>query len=203
MPMWMMLVGIAFYGDHPQPRQWLGAALSAVGVLTVLTRGELSTLLTLRLVPGDGWILLAALSWALYSWQLARPPASLAGTARPAWTWSEALLVQVGFGLLWAVAAAALEALFGGAPSNAVAPVSWPVLAAAVLFLGVGPSVLAYRCWGAGVAATGPATASFFANLTPLFAALMSAVLLAEPPRAFHALAFAFIVGGIFLSSRR
>jgi drug/metabolite transporter (DMT)-like permease len=45
--------------------------------------------------------------------------------------------------------------------------------------------------------------AGFFSNLTPLFAALMSAAFLGDPPRAFHALAFALIVGGIVVSSRR
>lgn len=203
MPLWMMLVGIALYGEHPRPAQWLGAALSGAGVLTVLLRGELSALASLRLVPGDLWMLLAALSWALYSWQLARPAPSLAGAARPAWTWSEFLLVQVLFGLCWAGGAAALEATLGAGVSPVVPAVSTPVLWAAVAFLAVGPSVLAYRCWGIGVAAVGPATAAFFANLTPLFAALMSAVLLGEPPQPYHGLAFGFIVGGIWLSSRR
>ena len=93
--------------------------------------------------------------------------------------------------------------VLGGAVSPAIPPVSWPVLLAALVFLGVGPSVLAYRCWGMGVAAVGPAMAAFFANLTPLFAALLSLLLLGEPPRPFHALAFACIVGGIWLSSRK
>lgn len=207
MPLWMMLVGIALYGEHPRPAQWLGAALSGTGVLTVMLRGELSALGSLRLVPGDLWMLLAALSWAFYSWQLARPAPSLAGEARPAWTWSEFLLVQVLFGLSWAGGAAALEAVWlntsGAVINTAVPAVSTPVLWAAVAFLAVGPSVLAYRCWGIGVAAVGPAVAAFFANLTPLFAALMSAVLLGEPPQPYHVLAFAFIVGGIWLSSRR
>jgi drug/metabolite transporter (DMT)-like permease len=36
-----------------------------------------------------------------------------------------------------------------------------------------------------------------------LFAALMSAAFLGETPQPFHALAFALIVGGIVVSSRR
>jgi drug/metabolite transporter (DMT)-like permease len=67
----------------------------------------------------------------------------------------------------------------------------------------VGPSLLAYRCWGAGVARVGPAIAAFFSNLTPLFAALMSATLLGEPPRLYHAVGFVLIVGGILVSARR
>ena len=78
----------------------------------------------------------------------------------------------------------------------------WP-LALAVLFIGVGPAVLAYRSWGAGVALAGPTRAGFFMNLTPFFAALLSAAFLGEPPQAFHAAAFVLIVSGILLSSKR
>jgi drug/metabolite transporter (DMT)-like permease len=45
--------------------------------------------------------------------------------------------------------------------------------------------------------------AGFFANLTPLFAALLSVVLLGELPHLYHALAFMLIVAGIVLSSKR
>lgn len=202
-PVWMMLVGIVFYGEHPRPAQWLGALLSTAGVVIVLTRGEPAALASLRLVPGDLWILLAALSWAFYSWQLARPPAVLAGAARPAWDWAEALLVQVLFGLVWAGGSAGLELAAGAVPNPAIPPVGGAALALAIVFLGLGPSVIAYRCWGMGVAAAGPAVAGFFSNLTPLFTALFSAVLLGDPPRPYHALAFAGIVAGIWLSSRR
>lgn len=200
-PLWMMVVGIVLYREHPRPAQWLGALLSALGVLTVLLRGDPARIATLRLVPGDLWMLLAALCWALYSWQLARPPASLSGAARPTWHWAEFLLVQVLFGLVWAGAAAGLEAV--AAPPAAPVPWASPGLWAALVFLALGPSVLAYRCWGLGVAAVGPALAGFFANLTPLFAALLSAALLGDPPRPYHGLAFALIAGGIVASSRR
>ena len=43
----------------------------------------------------------------------------------------------------------------------------------------------------------------FGATLAALFAALLSAAFLGEAPRAYHALAFALIVGGIVVSSRR
>jgi drug/metabolite transporter (DMT)-like permease len=49
----------------------------------------------------------------------------------------------------------------------------------------------------------GPNLAGFFANLTPLFAALMSAAFLGEWPHLYHAIGFLLIVGGIVASSRR
>ena len=197
-PVWMLLLGALFYGERPRGAQWAGAALSLAGVLVVLSGGEWNRLALIRPVPGDLWMLLAALSWAAYSWQLARPPPSLAGDARPRWDWAEFLLVQAIFGLVWASAAAGVE--------SAITPprIVWsPGLLAALVFIGIGPSLLAYRCWALGVAAVGPALAGFFANLTPLFAALLSALLLGQPPRAFHAAAFGLIVAGIVVSSRR
>lgn len=197
-PVWMMLIGAVFYGERPRAAQGVGALLSVLGVLVVLTRGNWSALATIHLVPGDLWMLLAALSWAGYSWRLARPPPALAGKQRPAWDWAEFLLVQTLFGLAWASAAATAEAVF---LPHALVPTA--MLAPALLFLAIGPSVLAYRSWGVGVAAAGPAVAAFFANLTPLFTALMSAALLGQPPRAYHAAAFALIVAGIAVSTLR
>jgi drug/metabolite transporter (DMT)-like permease len=78
----------------------------------------------------------------------------------------------------------------------------WPLLAA-LAYVAVGPSVLAYYCWGNGVAAAGPQVAGFFVNLTPLFAAVLSAAVLGDMPKPFHAAAFALIVGGIVVSSRK
>ncbi len=67
----------------------------------------------------------------------------------------------------------------------------------------LGPSLAAYRCWGLGVAQGGPNLAAVFNNLTPLFAAVLSAAVLGEAPQAHHALAFALIVGGISVSVSR
>lgn len=197
-PVWMMALGALFYGERPSRPQLVGAACSLLGVALVLARGDLATLREVQFVPGDLLMLLAVASWAVYSWLLARPPAHMQGTARPAWGWAEFLLVQVVLGLGWATA----SALAGELVLPPQTPQwGWP-LTAVLGFVAIGPAVLAYRCWGLGVAEAGPAVAAFFANLTPLFAALLSAALLGEWPRAYHGLAFACIVAGIWASSR-
>jgi drug/metabolite transporter (DMT)-like permease len=71
-----------------------------------------------------------------------------------------------------------------------------------LLYVSLGASVAAYRCWGLGVAEGGPTLAAFFNNLTPLFAAVLSAWVLGEAPQTYHALAFGLIVGGIVVSAR-
>ena len=196
MPVWMLAVGALFFGEKPQRQQLLGAALGLCGVSVVIARGSVHTLMGVQFVPGDFYILLAVIGWAFYSWLLARPPAHMLGLQRPradeGWDWAGLLLVQMLFGLVAAGVFSAGEQLAGAAPIRW----SWPVVGALV-YVSLGASIAAYRCWGLGVAEGGPALAAFFNNLTPLFAALLSAALLGETPQPFHALAFALIVSGI------
>jgi drug/metabolite transporter (DMT)-like permease len=197
-PVWMLAVGTAFYGERISAAQTAGAALSIAGVLLVIARGDPAALARIEFVTGDLYMLVAIVAWVLYSWMLARPPASMRASERPPWDWAEFLLVQAAFGLVGAGAAE------GAAMAHGVAPIVWNVGTVAALgFIAIGPSIIAYRCWGLGIAIGGPALAAFFANLTPVFAALLSAALLGELPRWYHGLAFGLIVAGIVVSSRR
>ena len=199
-PVWMLAIGAVFYGERPRRAQVIGAALSLGGVAVVLARGQPAMLLRVHLVPGDVLMLGAIVSWCVYSWLLARPPALMRGAQRPAWHWAEFLCIQIAVGLLWAGAAAGV----GEWLQPGTATVAWsPWLVMALAYVAIGPALVAYRLWGLGVAQAGPTVAVFFGNLTPLFAALLSAALLGEAPQPFHALAFALIAAGIVVSSRR
>ncbi len=74
---------------------------------------------------------------------------------------------------------------------------------AALIYVSVGPAVLAYRFWSLGVQNVGPNIAGFFVNLIPVFTATLSALVLGEMPQMYHAAAFALIIGGIVVSSRK
>jgi drug/metabolite transporter (DMT)-like permease len=194
LPLWMLATGTLFFGARISAREIGGALLSMLGVLLVLSRGEWRQLLALRLVPGDLYMILGTIAWAFYSWLLAR-------TREPAQVrqdWATFLMAQLVFGLAWSGALAAGEWTL----TDAHIDLGWPLLAA-MAFIGIGPAVVAYRCWGTGVQRAGPQAASIFMNLTPLFAAVLSAAFLREPPHWYHGVAFLLIVGGIVVSSRR
>jgi drug/metabolite transporter (DMT)-like permease len=194
-PVWMLLIGRIFFGTPINAKQWLGAALSIAGVMLVLSRGQLDVLLQVRLVAGDLYMLLASAAWAYYSWMLAHPTTEPPNIRKD---WSAFLLAQIAFGLVW-------SSLFAGgewALGLGRLTLSWPIVGA-LLFIAIGPALVAYRAWGAGVARAGPSVAGFFINLTPLFTAMLSSAFLGEAPHAYHALAFLLIVGGIAVSSTR
>jgi drug/metabolite transporter (DMT)-like permease len=200
MPVGMLIIGALFYRVRPTLAQFAGALLSLAGVAMVVSRGTWSALAQLHFVPGDGYMLIAVLGWAVYSWLLVRPPPSMRAPQRPNWDWASFLFVQMMFGLITSSAAALAEAAVGSH-----APVDWGNgwVWAALAFVAVGPSVIAYRAWGLGVARAGPTLAAFFVNLSPLFTALLSAWLLGEWPQPYHAVAFVLIVAGIVVSARR
>lgn len=193
-PVFMLAMGAAFFGQRVGGRQVAGALLSILGVLTVLARGDVTQLARIRFVPGDLYVLLATAAWAWYSWLLTRPkdPPEIRRD------WAAFLVAQMVPGLAWSALFAAGEWASGPQQIHW----SWPV-AAALAYVAIGPAILAYRCWGMGVQRVGPSIAGFFANLTPLFAALLSVTFLGEAPHPYHALAFALIVGGIVVSSTR
>ena len=190
-PIWMLIVGRVLYGVPVSRRAAVGAALSLAGVAVVLSRGELAQLGALRLVAGDGWMLLAALTWAWYSWLLVRPPEGGYAPDIKA-DWAAFLLAQMVFGLVWSGAFTAGEWLTLPALPAGESAIQWGwPLVAGLVFVAVGPSLLAYRSWGAGVGRAGPAAAGFFINLTPLFTALLSSA----PKLAGAAASVAMLIG--------
>ena len=194
MPLWMLAIGRLFFAAPITRPQLLGAAFSMAGVMVVLSRGEWGRLSQVTLVPGDLYMLAATVAWAVYSWLLARTtePAAVRGD------WAAFLLAQITFGLGWSALMTTGEWVW----TDAHIRWGWPLIAT-LLYVAIGPAVLAYRAWGIGVQRAGPTMAGFFGNLTPVFAAVLSTLFLGEAPRLYHAAAFALIVAGIVVSARK
>lgn len=201
-PLFTLLMGRLFYGQAVARLSWLGVAFSMLGVMVVLSRGELERLLALSLVPGDLLMVLASILWAWYSWLLARPWPGRADPEIQA-HWAAHLQAQTVMGLVWCALFAALEWMWIGQRTSTGLTLawSWP-LVLGVVYVAVGPAILAYRCWGLAVARTGPAVTGMAANLIPLFTAILSLVLLSEAPHWYHALGFVLIAGGLWLTAR-
>jgi hypothetical protein len=196
MPAFTLLIGALFFGQSLTLRSLLGALLSILGVGVVLAHGDLSRLAQVHFVIGDLYMLVATATWAWYSWLLTRTELDPPGLRAD---WAAFLMVQVVPGLAWAGVFAGAEWALATPPA-----IQWGgPLAAALVFVALGPAVLAYRAWGLGVQRVGPGIAGIFSNLTPLFAAVMSAAFLGEPPQGHHLVAFGLIISGIVVSSRR
>jgi len=188
-PVFILAIGALMFGERTRSAQWLGAGLSVIGVLVVLTRGDPANLLRLSFVAGDLIMLAANLTWTFYTWLLRKH--------RPDLPLVPLLALQMAFGLLAIVPLSAAEALTGSAT------IHWSgTVVLVLLYIALFPSIIAYACWDHGIKRVGAVIPVYFANLTPLFAAALSTLLLGEAPRTYHAIALALIVVGIHLAAR-
>ena len=194
MPIWAIVIGALFYKEQPNIKQIIGAVISLIGVTVVIVRGELERLIEIEFVAGDLLMVLATILWGAYSWMLSHPKESTERT----WPWSYFLLAQVGFGFCWSLGFAVTEWQL----EYSYFTWSWPTVFM-IIYVIIGPSLIAYRCWGLGVTRAGATVATFFTNLIPLFTAILSTLLLQKPPELFQGVAFALILAGIYLSIQK
>jgi drug/metabolite transporter (DMT)-like permease len=182
-PAFILMIGPLLGARRPGARQAAGIALSLLGVLVIVARGDPAILLGLSFNRGDAWVLGAVLSWACYTVLLSRRPARLHPLAL--------LTVLMAIGLAWIAPWYALEAWRG-------ARMTWDGVTLATLgYVGVMASVVAYAAWNQGVAELGADRSAAFLHLLPVFAALLAALLLGEAFRPWHAAGIALVLIGV------
>jgi drug/metabolite transporter (DMT)-like permease len=169
-------------------RQLAGLVLSLAGVACIISSGELQALARLSLNPGDLLLLAGALLWAIYTVLLKwRPP------LRP---------LSFLFAIVAAAAAFSLPFYLWEISAGGTMTVS-PGTLAAIGYLAIFPSIVAYICWNHAVAVLGPNVAGFFNPVIPVFGTLFAVTLLGEPFRLYHLAGFALVLGGVVLTSKR
>lgn len=187
-PVLILLLSWLLLGQRAGLWQGLGVLLSLAGVLLVVSGGDPTRLASIRPNPGDLWILVAGLDWALYSVCLRWRPAGL-----------DPLVFLATTVALGSIPLAGLYA-WDLAQGHGFAPT--PVNLAALAYVALFPSVLAYIVWNRAVARLGANRTGQYIHLMPLFGALLAVVFLGERPGWFHAVGMALIGGGIWLSAR-
>ena len=189
LPLVIVLCSWAIERERATSRQIAGMLLSLVGILVIVSRGELANLLHLELHAGDAWILLAMPVWGIYSVLLKRRPPELGGMAL--------LFVLSVLGVLMLLPLFAFGLL--------TAPPAWPTApqAAGILYMGIAASVIAFMCWNKGVAVVGANAAGVTVHLLPAFGTILAILFLGETFGAFHAAGIATILAGVVLATRK
>ncbi len=187
-PVFMLLCSWVIERERGTRRQVAGMLISLAGILVIMSRGELGSLLALDVHAGDAWILLAMPIWGVYSVLLKRRPPGLGGV--------EFLFVISLAGVLMLAPFAAIEALR--------APPRWPGAGAAagVAYVALFASVGAFICWNRGVAIVGANTAGFTLHLLPAFGTVLAMIFIGERFHPFHAAGIATILAGVIVATR-
>jgi len=177
-PIFMALLGLIFLKENLNWKQVLGIALATIGVLLVVTKGDLSTLANGQFgTTGDILVLISAVNWAVFS------TLSRSGLQRHHAT--HMMFYIMTFGWLFS------SILFFATPHlksiHEIPLNGW----LAITFLGVFCSGIAYIFWYDALQALPVAQTGAFLYIEPIITVIVAAIILNER------LLLATILGGI------
>ena len=166
-----------------------GLIVSVLGILAIITRLDLNILLTLNFNKGDIYMIIAIISWGIYSAFLKKKTFDI----------SLLSLVHVvcTFGLIILLPAFLFELAQGKTTelnSN---------LIFILLYIAIFPCIGSYYCWAGAVSIIGANRAGIFLSLIPLFSTIFAMIFFNEKFLFFHFIGSVLIILGLFLSNKK
>ncbi len=186
-PIFVIVISWAGLGERNSWRQGAGVAVSLVGAVTIISRGDVRALLALDFGTGDLVILFAIFLWALYSVLLRHWPSEL----KPL---NFLATIMIG-GIVLLLPAFVVERWLGAEIILTARSLG------GIAYLAFFASVGAYICWNFGVRAIGAGKASLFLHLIPAFATVLAMLLLGEALHFYHLAGVGLILTGIYIAT--
>ena len=169
--------------------QLSGLLISTLGILAIVTKLDLNILLSLDFNKGDLFMIIAIISWGVYSAFLKKRNFEISLLA----------LVQIvcTFGLLMLLPAFLIEL-------NQGYSIEFDLnLLYILLYVAIFPSIGSYYCWAGAVSIIGANRAGIFLSLIPLFSSIIAMIIFNEKFLFFHFIGSILIVIGLFLSNKK
>lgn len=165
--------------------QILGIMISLAGVAYLSVHGDMTKLWQLSFGKGDVWVMLAAISWALYSvlqkfrpknFDIIFPTTVLFGTIMLLpFFYTQGFVIN--------------DFLYLSGRSQAV-----------ILYTAIFPSIASFYFWHKGIAEIGAEKTGQFVHLMPVFGILLSYIFLNEHLQTFQVIGFVLVFIGIYFS---
>ena len=188
-PLLVVIASAHWLKERVSAVQATGVLMAFAGVLHVILKGQWNNLAAVQFVPGDGWILAAALAWAVYSVLLKRWHSPLDASARLAVIALAGVVVMLPFTIYEAA-------------TNPLPMLTWPgfgLSLAAALFPGYG----AYLAFSVMQRELGAARVSVVMYLGPIYTAVIAWLVLGEALQMHHFIGLALVLPGIYLVNRQ
>ena len=187
-PLFVALWALVLFSVRLTWAQFAGIALSLLGVLAIILRGDVAALAAIHFNVGDLMMTGALVAFGLYSALMLR---------RPVTHQLSLICFTMACGALLLLPLSIWE--YANGVTLKFDAISMVTLAYVVIF----PSTLAYLFFNRGIAAIGPNRAAPFFHLVPVFGSVMAILLLGEQPRLFHLAGYIMVFAGVVIASRK
>jgi drug/metabolite transporter (DMT)-like permease len=165
----------------------IGMIVCVAGVLLLLSKGDLNNLLEFRFTKGDWWILAAALTFAIYNTTVRKKPAGM----HPV----NFLFVIFLLGTIGLLPFYLYEFNHQGGIVINAGNIS------AILYLGLGASVICFLIWNRAIVALGSGRTALFGNLIPIFSSIEAVIILHEQFIWIYVFSMLLVFAGIVLAN--
>jgi drug/metabolite transporter (DMT)-like permease len=180
------LLAALFLRERLTRRNYLGVIIAVSGAIALLVKGQIQNLLQLNVNLGDGLMLLAVLSWAVYA-LLVR---TLSGKYSGLCLFFHATL----FGTIMLMGLAFTESWVRQLKNISTAS-AW-----SIIYMGAGASGIGYLLYTLSIGRIGPTrTSSLVYSLVPIFVAILALLFFGEPITAVMIISVAGILLGLRL----
>ena len=169
--------------------QVIGVILSFLGVIIIITKANFEILKNLNFNKGDITMVIAMLSWALYSTLLKKQKYEI----------SQLSLLQVvmSFGLIFLIPIYFIEYQLG---FRITLEKPFILILSYVVLL---PGLASFILWIKGISIIGANRSGVFLHLMPIMSAIMAMIIFDEKFMLYHFLGAIFIIAGITLSNKK
>lgn len=188
-PVLIALGAVLWLGERFSWRQGLGVVVAMAGVFHVVVKGQWLSLGQVQWVAGDGWIVLAMVSWAAFALLQKKWSTPLGSTARLAAICMGGVVILLPFSI-WE---------YWQADRPAWSAQATVLVVAAGLLPGIG----AYWAYGFCQKVLGASRVAASLYLGPLYGGLAAWLVLGEAMGWHHVMGAALILPGIYIASRR
>ena len=186
-PIFIILISSIIFRIAITKIQILGVLLSTLGVLYLILKGNINHILELNFTPGDLWILLAALDWAIYSVLLKFKPKDLSSFSF--------LTITSFIGVMILYIAFILQGY-----SLEFSFLSNKEVLYSLIYIVIFTSILSFYFWNMATIEIGANKAGQSAHLMPIFGAILAYIFLGEVLEFYHIVGIVLIAIGIYLT---
>ncbi|HUR65386.1 MAG TPA: DMT family transporter [Chitinophagaceae bacterium] len=165
----------------------LGMIVCIAGILLLLSNGNFQHLVSFRFTKGDWWILAAALTFAIYNTSVKKKPASMPSVSFLFTVFLIGTIILLPFYLYELKEKGGID-------------FDLPNLSA-ILYLGLGASVICFLIWNKAIAALGTGRTALFGNLIPVFSSIEAVIILNEEISTIHTISFILVVAGLVIAN--
>jgi drug/metabolite transporter (DMT)-like permease len=187
-PVVIVVLSYLWFRERVTAVQSVGFALALGGTLTILARGNLDVLVSMRFIVGDLWVVAAAVSWAVYTVLFPKRPAIHPTTL---------ILMTIVMGMAVLLPFYLWEA-FLVRPMTLNSETYW-----AVGYLGLIAGGVGYLCFNRMVEVLGANRAGLTSYLVPMIGTGLAIFFLHEQFQAFHVAGIVLILIGVVFATRK